>query len=60
MTNRESCLDSARHWRAEAENLRDLAQAPHLKPAGREALLHQSEAADRQAEWWEAGAREEP
>ena len=54
----QSCLASARDWRHEAENLRALARGAHLTSEQNAMLLREAEAADRQAEWWVAGAKE--
>ncbi len=48
-------LDSAAHWRWEAENLRAMAGAPHLAPASADLLRREADAADQQADWWQAG-----
>ena len=48
-------LDSAADWRRQAGNLRAMAGAPHLDPASADLLRREAEAADRQAEWWDAG-----
>ena len=47
-----SCLASARHWRKEAEHLRNNAQAAHLTAGQRATLLREADAAERQADWW--------
>ena len=47
-----SCMASARAWRAEAETLREHAQAAYLTERQRVTLLREAEAADRQAAWW--------
>jgi len=44
-----SCLASARRWRTHAELLRDSAEAPALTTGQRTTLLHDAEAAERQA-----------
>jgi hypothetical protein len=46
------CPSSARSWQREAEALRDLAAGGHLTVGQRERLLHEADAADRQADWW--------
>jgi hypothetical protein len=43
---------SASAWRAEAESLREHAQAAYLTERQRVTLLREAEAADRQADWW--------
>lgn len=47
-----SCFASVRAWRAEAEILREHAQAATLTERQRMTLLREAEAADRQADWW--------
>ena len=47
-----SCFASARAWRAEAEALREHAQAATLTERQRVTLLREAEAADRQADRW--------
>ena len=49
---RLSCLASNTAWRCEAQNLRELSVRKHLTEQSRSALLRESEAADRQADWW--------
>jgi hypothetical protein len=48
-------LGSAADWRRQAGNLRAMAGAPHLTPASVDLLRREADAADRQAEWWDAG-----
>jgi hypothetical protein len=48
-------LDSAADWRREAGHLRAMAGAGHLAPASADLLLREADAADRQADWWQAG-----
>lgn len=54
----QSCRASAGDWRQEAEELRALARAAHLTPEQNAILLREADAADCQAEWWVAGAKE--
>ena len=54
-----SCLASARRWHAEAAALREHAQATRLSPTQRASLLRGAVAADRQAEFWLAGCRQD-
>ena len=54
-----SCLASARRWQAEAAALREHAQATRLSPTQRASLLRGAVAADRQAEFWLAGCRQD-
>lgn len=60
MTDEESawrfCLASSTSWRRMASNLRDHATGPHLTDPQRAQLLREADAADRQADWWLAGA----
>jgi hypothetical protein len=49
---RIGCLSSAAAWRREASLIRELAEAPHRSEAGRQVLLAEAEAADRQADDW--------
>jgi len=52
-----SCLASEASWRQEAINLRAHAiEAHYLGDEQRAALLRQSDAANRQADWWHEGA----
>lgn len=53
-----SYLPSSAAWRREAAALRDHATLPHLSAEARQTLLREAEAADRQADWWLAGAIE--
>ena len=54
----QSCLRSNVAWRREAAHLRWHATLPHLNKQQRECLLHEAEAADRQADIWLEGAIE--
>lgn len=49
---RLSCLASNAAWRREARHLRELSVRKHLTDKSRSALFRESEAADRQANWW--------
>ena len=55
-----SCVASSKAWRREAGELRDLARGRHLRESQRQRLLREAEAAERQADYWIAGAREYP
>ncbi len=50
--HRLGCLASVRAWRREATALRILAENPSLANRQRQLLLHEAEAADRQADAW--------
>ncbi|CAM4297780.1 hypothetical protein HVIM_04544 (plasmid) [Roseomonas mucosa] len=52
-------LASARRWQAEAAALREHAQATRLSPTQRASLLRGAVAADRQAEFWLEGCRQD-
>jgi hypothetical protein len=53
-----SCLETARRWRREGENLRAHAQLPHLTEQSQGMLLHEAASADASAAYWEDGARD--
>jgi hypothetical protein len=53
-----SCLASNAAWRRMAATLQAHAETAHLTQKQRELLLREADAAERQADWWLAGAIE--
>jgi len=53
-----SCLASADAWRRQAGHLREHATAAYLTTDQASVLLREADAADRQADLWDLGAKE--
>jgi len=53
-----SCLASAEAWRRQAVHLREHATAAYLTTDQASVLLREADAADRQADLWNRGAKE--